>query len=404
MASSFIEARDVVCGFDVGKSFHHAFAMERATGEVLLDRRVAQDEGDIRAALEGPLARGSVLVAIDQLNNIGALVKAVALDMGCEVGYLPGFRMRNAANFFGEQSKTDAADARVIARAAASSPDLLLPSGPGDAVVSELKVLLSLDEDMRKECTSTQARLRFRLAEMHPALERAFSGHRLRGSAGLAVLERFGGPHGLSAAGRESVLAEAVSASYKASPAERLVNDIFDALGQQTVEVPGSIMAEQAVSIYAARVRELLEQRARVLEAVEDLLEFKPEAWLLQTIPGVDVLTSARLVAGIVDISRFETPERLASYSGFAPVRRESGTSIKSSFQGFRANKMLKDAMFKSAFVAANTDPRSKEYYRKKRAEGKHHNAAVSALARNRVNVIYSVLKGGEPYREPDSE
>ena len=65
MASSFIEARDVVCGFDVGKSFHHAFAMERATGEVLLDRRVAQDEGDIRAALEGPLARGSVLVAID---------------------------------------------------------------------------------------------------------------------------------------------------------------------------------------------------------------------------------------------------------------------------------------------------------------------------------------------------
>ena len=34
MASSFIEARDVVCGFDVGKSFHHAFAMERATGEV----------------------------------------------------------------------------------------------------------------------------------------------------------------------------------------------------------------------------------------------------------------------------------------------------------------------------------------------------------------------------------
>ena len=182
------------------------------------------------------------------------------------------------------------------------------------------------------------------------------------------------------------------------------MNDIFDALGQQTVEVPGSIMAEQAVSIYAARVRELLEQRARVLEAVEDLLEFKPEAWLLQTIPGVDVLTSARLVAGIVDISRFETPERLASYSGFAPVRRESGTSIKSSFQGFRANKMLKDAMFKSAFVAANTDPRSKEYYRKKRAEGKHRNAAVSALARNRVNVIYSVLKGGEPYREPDSE
>lgn len=215
MASSFIEARDVVCGFDVGKSFHHAFAMERATGEVLLDRRVAQDEGDIRAALEGPLARGSVLVAIDQLNNIGALVKAVALDMGCEVGYLPGFRMRSAANFFGEQSKTDAADARVIARAAASSPDLLLPSGPGDAVVSELKVLLSLDEDMRKECTSTQTRLRFRLAEIHPALERAFSGHRLRGSAGLAVLERFGGPHGLSVAGRESVLAEAVSASYK---------------------------------------------------------------------------------------------------------------------------------------------------------------------------------------------
>ena len=40
-------------------------------------------------------------------------------------------------------------------------------------------------------------------------------------------------------------------------------------------------------------------------------------------------------------------------------------------------------------------------YYKRKREQGKHHNAAVICLARRRCDVIYSMLKNGTLYQEP---
>jgi hypothetical protein len=56
--------------------------------------------------------------------------------------------------------------------------------------------------------------------------------------------------------------------------------------------------------------------------------------------------------------------------------------------------------MFLSAF-ASLSDPVSRTYYDKKRAEGKKHNAALICLARRRSDVIYAVLRDKQPY-QPD--
>lgn len=58
-------AADVVCGIDVGKSFHHAFAVVRATGEVLYDKRVRQSESDLGGLFDMLKGHESVLVVID---------------------------------------------------------------------------------------------------------------------------------------------------------------------------------------------------------------------------------------------------------------------------------------------------------------------------------------------------
>ena len=41
-----------------------------------------------------------------------------------------------------------------------------------------------------------------------------------------------------------------------------------------------------------------------------------------------------------------------------------------------------------------------KDFYDKKRKEGKHHLVAVNAVARKMCHVIYAVLKKNEPYVE----
>lgn len=46
--------------------------------------------------------------------------------------------------------------------------------------------------------------------------------------------------------------------------------------------------------------------------------------------------------------------------------------------------------------------PESRGFYERKRAEGKHHNAAVMCLARRRCDVILATLRNRTPYRPPE--
>ena len=93
------------------------------------------------------------------------------------------------------------------------------------------------------------------------------------------------------------------------------------------------------------------------------------------------------------------TPDRRGSYAGIAPVTRRSGTSIRGGFPARSGNKRLKNALFYSTWVASHSDPISKAYYDRKRADGKHHNTAVICLAHRRCNVIFAMLPHSTYYQ-----
>ena len=90
----------------------------------------------------------------------------------------------------------------------------------------------------------------------------------------------------------------------------------------------------------------------------------------------------------------------ILSDAGIAPVTHRSGTSIGGEFPSHAGNKQLKNALFRSAWVASNCDPASKAYYERKRAQGKKHNAAVICLARRRCDVIFAMLRDGSLYKQ----
>jgi hypothetical protein len=49
--------------------------------------------------------------------------------------------------------------------------------------------------------------------------------------------------------------------------------------------------------------------------------------------------------------------------------------------------------------ISIHTCPESRQYYDKKRAEGKKHTQAVLALARRRVNVLWALLRDNRAYQ-----
>ncbi|MGX6395636.1 transposase [Rothia kristinae] len=84
-----------------------------------------------------------------------------------------------------------------------------------------------------------------------------------------------------------------------------------------------------------------------------------------------------------------------------APVTRRSGASIRGEAPSRRGNKTLKRALFLSAFASLKGSPASRAYYGRKRAEGKRHSQAVTALARRRVDALYAMIRNGSFYQEP---
>jgi hypothetical protein len=50
--------------------------------------------------------------------------------------------------------------------------------------------------------------------------------------------------------------------------------------------------------------------------------------------------------------------------------------------------------------ISIQRSPASRAYYDRKRAEGRRHSQAVLALARRRVNVLWAMLRDGQPYEE----
>jgi hypothetical protein len=55
---------------------------------------------------------------------------------------------------------------------------------------------------------------------------------------------------------------------------------------------------------------------------------------------------------------------------------------------------------YTSALLSIQRNPASRTYYDRKRAEGKRHSQAVLALARRRVNVLWAMLRDGQPYQQ----
>jgi transposase len=386
---------EVFVGIDVGKSAHHAVAIDK-DGTKLLDKPLPQDETKLRAVIHKAARQGRVLVVVDQPATIGALPVAVAADMGVMVGYIPGLAMRRIADLHPGQAKTDARDAAIIAEAARTMPHTLRSVVLADEQAAQLSMLCGFDDDLTQQATATSNRIRGLLTQIHPALERVIGGH-LDHPAMAALLEKYPTPASLKRAGRKRVAT--FMRKYAPRAGGRWTSEVFDALDQQTVVVSGTDAAGLVLRRLATQLAQLRASREEVYTEVEALVEAHPLYDLLTSMPAVGVRTAARIITEVVG-KHFETAGHLASYAGLTPVTWRSGTSIRGDHPSRKGNKVLKRALFLSAFAALK-DPRSRVYYDRKISQNKKHNQALIALARRRCDVLFAMLRDGTFYQDP---
>ena len=212
------------------------------------------------------------------------------------------------------------------------------------------------------------------------------------GRAGLAIMERWGSAANVARARVDSIeraMRGAAGKRFGRADAERL-----KALAKSSVGQPSAPLEFQLRQL-VAQIEFTKGQMAELDAELERLVAGSP----ITTVPGIGTVCAAGILGEIGDVSRFPSASQIVAFAGCDPSVFESGE-----FEGTRAHlskrgsPYLRWYLWLAADRARRFDPVLREYYEKKRAEGKCHKVAVSAVVRKLCSIIFAVLRDGKPY------
>lgn len=158
----------VIVGVDAHKRTHTLVAVDEV-GRNLGDKTVsATPEGHLEGlewAEQWPQRRW----ALEDCRHVTRRLEADLLRAGAAVVRVPARLMAADRKHGREQGKSDPIDALAVARAALREPNL--PVAQLDGETRELRLLIDHREDLVRERTRIQSRLRWHLHELFPGLE-----------------------------------------------------------------------------------------------------------------------------------------------------------------------------------------------------------------------------------------
>jgi transposase len=204
-----------------------------------------------------------------------------------------------------------------------------------------------------------------------------------------------------------------------------LKNRISSTLSKYALEIRG------VSDIFGKRSRDCLKQRIKALppncqyvterqlsqiesldtivseidNRMEEVFDETEEVKLLRTLPGIGFIFGIVISLEVGDISRFRSPQSLASYSGTTPRVHASGGRTRYGTLRPDVNRYLKWSFCEAAnTVSINSKywPEkyvTKIYWRIRNRKG--HAKAVGAVARHLAESTFWILKKREPYRDP---
>ncbi len=127
---------------------------------------------------------------------------------------------------------------------------------------------------------------------------------------------------------------------------------------------------------------------------------YEKEWKLLQTIPGIDSISAAMLLAEIsTDMSSFKSKEHLSSWAGMCPGNNESAGKKKSG-KTRRGNHYIRSILCEISNSARKTESQFKGMFQGL-AIRRGHKRAIIAVGHKILEIIYVLLKNKEPYKDP---
>lgn len=263
--------------------------------------------------------------------------------------------------------------------------------------LQSLKTLTRYRQSLRDQIAEVKTKATCLLDSYFPEYAGLFSN--VFGAASMALLAKAQVPSAVSRM-RASTIADTLSAASRGRLGAEKAAEVRAAARRSVGIRLGEDAAAFEIREYVDLIAYLSKKQGRADAQIEELL-MRIEPMVL-TIPGISVALGAQIVAEIGDVGRFRNGASVVKYAGL-----NSGVSQSGQFEGKglpiskTGSPYLRRAMWLAAESARKFDPGLRAFYDKKRAEGKGHRVAVTAVARKLCHIVYAVMRDRVAY-DPD--
>ena len=141
----------------------------------------------------------------------------------------------------------------------------------------------------------------------------------------------------------------------------------------------------------------LLQAQRAIFRCLEKAPEIQERVKLLQTIPGVGMITALNWALETGDVARFPSVRHAISYCGLVSARNESAGKDRRGPLSKMRNKYLQHVLIEIGHLAPRLYWKYKEVYDQV-AHGRSSNAATIAVARKLVAYLMAVDRSGKPF------
>jgi transposase len=293
-------------------------------------------------------------------------------------------------------AKTDRIDAYLLAKHGRSELADLRRLEPDSPKIAELKALTRDQASLIASQTRLVNQLTACLKAYYPIALSLFS--KLHQPSTLAFLQAFPTPAQARAASVQQIKEVLKQAGH--TTAQKVAPKILEQLQQpQLVADPVTIRTKSRLMLaLVAQLVPLQQQIAAYDEEVVALFLTHEDKDVFASLPGAGKKLAPRILAEWGDDrARFASVESIAALAGTSPVPWKSG-DFATVHQRAACVKPLRNALHQFAWESTLQEDWARDYYERKRAEGKSHSMAVRALAQIWVRIIFAMWHKRELY------
>ena len=388
----------IYAGIDIAKSSHVIGAVDERGKDAAKPMQFANSAegfGKCAAYLEGLGAPAEeMLVGMEATGHYWLPLFSFLHAQGYDVVVINPIRTDAMRRFkASSRVKTDLVDCILIADTLRLGE--FRPSKLRDESMVELHQLTRLHQGLKESVADLKRQVIVALDQVFPEYDSIFSD--TFGESSKAFLRKCPTPEecrGVRVDALGNTLSRASRGKLGREKAEEIKGIAKESCGidrgTRTLSFQIKLLVEQ-IDFIEGQIEEV---EARIEEGIETT---EP---LILTIPGIGHVLGAQIASEIGDIHRFRNESAVVSYAGINPSVSQSGKfSSSENHITKQGSPYLRRALYLAATAQLRLSTPFRDYYDKKRADGKSHREALIAVARKLVHVIYAVLSKQEPYR-----